>query len=155
MARPQRGAAQLNRGALGCSVVTDTIQRRHTILRIAAPILIAVAAYGCYLATSVALGASDADALAYTGGIGFQLVGVGAVTAWLVSAEPANSHRGLWMHIRQCSLLYIVLVGLLLLWPNAGHGSGVVQFTTIMVCAALFANGTVSFLLGRRRAAAA
>ncbi len=115
----------------------------NRILHFAAPVLVFIAALGAFLAASQALGSSDDDPFAYVVGIGFQLLAVGSVTAWLSSAERSNSEHWARTHVRQAGLLYILTGALILLWPNAGHGSGVVKFTAILAAAGVAANGLV------------
>ena len=123
---------------------------RKRILRLAAPVLILAAAFGAFFAASQALGSGDADTVAYVIGIGFQLLAVGSVTAWLSSAERSDSEHWARTHGPQACLLYVLTVGLTLLWPNAGHGSGVVGFVAILAAAGVAANAGVVLLAGRR-----
>src|SRR5436190_5539624 len=95
----------------------------RAILRFAAPVLVLASALGAFLAASYALGASHDDPFAYVVGIGFQFLAVGSVTAWLSAVERSNSEHWARTHVRQACLLYVVTAALILLWPNAGHGS--------------------------------
>jgi len=126
----------------------------NRILRFAAPVLVFIAALGAFLAASQALGSSDDDAFAYVVGVGFQLLAVGSVTAWLSSAERSNPERWARTHVRQAGLLCILTAALILLWPNAGHGSGVVKFTAILAAAGVAANGLVLLATHHRNVAA-
>ena len=120
------------------------------ILCLAAPVLVLAAAFGAFLAASQALGSRGDDTFAYVIGIGFQLLAVGSVTAWLTSAEHSNREHWAGTHVRQTCLLYVLTAGLILLWPNAGHGSGVVRFVAILAAAGVAANAGVVLLAGRR-----
>ena len=124
----------------------------NRIPRFAAPVLVLIAALGAFFAASQALGPSDA--FAYVVGVGFQLLAVGSVTAWLSSTERSNSEHWGRTHVRQAGLLYILTAALILLWPNAGHGSGVVTFTAILAAAAVAANGLVLLATHHRNVAA-
>jgi uncharacterized membrane protein HdeD (DUF308 family) len=115
----------------------------NRILRFAAPVLVFMAGLGAFFAASQALGSSDDDTFAYVVGVGLQLLAVGSATAWLSSAERSNSEGWARTHVRQAGLLYILTAALILLWPNAGHGSGVVKFTAILAAAGVAANGLV------------
>jgi hypothetical protein len=121
----------------------------NRIVRLAAPILILGAALGAFLAASYALGASDDDRLSYAVGISFQVLAVASVTAWLSSIEHSDSRSWARTHARHACLLYIVTVALIMLWPNAGHASGVVKFTAVLAAAGLAANAVVLYLAGR------
>ena len=126
----------------------------NRILRFADPVLVLIAALGAFLAASQALGPSDEDAYAYVVGVGFQLLAVGSVTAWLSSAERSNSEHWARTHVRQAGLLYILTAALILLWPNAGHVSDVVKFTAILAAAGVAANGLVLLATHDRNVAA-
>jgi len=121
----------------------------RAILRFAAPVLVLASALGAFLAASYALGASHDDPFAYVVGIGFQFLAVGSVTAWLSAVERSNSEHWARTHVRQACLLYVVTAALILLWPNAGHGSGVVRFIAILAAAGVAANAGVAAFAGR------
>ena len=112
--------------------------------------VVLAAAFGAFLAASQALGSRDVDTFTYVVGIGFQVLAVGSVTAWLSSVEHSTSEPWARTHARQASLLYALTAGLIWLWPNAGHGSGVVRFVLIVAAAGVAANAAVVLLAERR-----
>jgi len=104
-----------------------------------------------FMAASFALGAEEDNALVYSVGIGFQILAVGSVTALLSLAERTGSQPWARTHAWQASLLYLATVALILLWPNAGHGSGVVRFMAFLAATGVAANAGVLLLAERRR----
>jgi len=123
----------------------------NRVLRLIAPVLILTAAVGAFMAASSALGAQEDATLVYPVGIGFQILAVGSVTALLSLAERTGSQPWARTHARQASLLYLVTIALILLWPNAGHGSGVVGFMAFLAATGAAANAGVLMFAERRR----
>ncbi len=96
----------------------------HTVLgkllRYAAPVMVLAASFGAIVA-ALSLGPTYVGAGLYVLGVAFQVIAVGAISGWLLSAETPAGEHALWTHLRHSWLLWLAAL-VMAVAADVGHG---------------------------------